>query len=65
MNLSNDSYQIIKAQEGEQCAVLGFSEKISEWLRRFAETGHIHQDDLDEYYEKTDIDYLPPMSSFH
>ncbi len=58
VNLSNDSYQIIKAHEGEQSEARGFSEKISEWLRRFAETGHIYQDDLDEYYEKTDIEYL-------
>lgn len=58
VNLTSDSFYIIKTDEGEQIVSRGFSEKISEWLRGFAETGHVHKDDMKEYLEKTTLEYL-------
>ncbi len=58
INLTDDSYSIINMDTNEKTAEKGFSDKISEWLKGFAETGHVHEDDMEEYVKKTDINYL-------
>jgi len=42
----------------EQIAEKGFSDKISEWLIGFGKSGQVHPEDLPEYLEKTDIQYM-------
>ena len=37
---------------------MGFSHKISLWLRSFGESGNVHPEDLEHYYAMTDIEYL-------
>lgn len=49
----------------EQKPEKGFSDKISVWLKSFGETGQVHPDDLDEYYEKTNLSYLEEYFSSH
>lgn len=58
INLTTDSYTIVNMDEAERTHEKGFSEKISEWLINFGKSGQVHQDDLTDYLEKTDINYL-------
>ncbi len=58
INTSTDTYQIINMDVAEQVEEMGFSEKISQWLRAFGTSGQVHPDDLDEYLRMTDISYI-------
>ena len=58
INLTSDSYVIVNMDNNEKLSAMGFSEKISEWLRDFGKTGQVHPDDLDEYLRLTDISFL-------
>lgn len=58
INLTDDSYQIVNMDESERTKEKGFSDKISTWLKAFAEAGQVHKDDVEEYLRKTDTEYL-------
>lgn len=58
ISLDEDSYQIISMNESELSEDMGFSDKISEWLISFAKSGQVHPDDVSEYLQKTDINYI-------
>lgn len=58
INLTKDMFQILTMDNTEKNEEMGFSSKISEWLKGFAKTGQVHPDDLEEYLQKTDITYL-------
>lgn len=58
INISEDTYQIINMNVGEQTEEKGFSDKISEWLKIFGTTGHVHPDDLQEYLKNTNLQYM-------
>lgn len=58
INLTNDSYQILKMDNEEKDEKLGFSDYISKWLYNFAKAGLVYDDDVKGYLEKTDIEYL-------
>ena len=42
----------------EQTTEKGFTDTISGWLSGFGKSGQVHEDDLVEYLEKTDLKYL-------
>lgn len=58
INLTDDSYQIINLDAGEQIPEKGFADTISEWLTAFGKTGQVHPEDLEEYLKYTDLKYL-------
>lgn len=58
INLTDDSYQLIRVNEVEKNSAMGFSDKISVWMHDFATSGNVHAADMENYLEKTDIDYL-------
>lgn len=58
INLKEDSYQIIKTIESEKDESQGFSDKLSDWLTKFAKSGAVFEADLENYLEKTNIDYI-------
>lgn len=58
INLTKDMFQILTMDSMEKNERMGFSNKISEWLKGFAKTGQVHSDDLENYLQKTDINYL-------
>lgn len=58
INLSDDSYQIIKINDIEKQKEKGVAGQISEWIKRFGENGNVHPDDLDNYLRYTDREYL-------
>lgn len=58
VNITNDSYNIVNMANDEKSAEKGFSDRISEWLTDFGMTGQVHPDDLNDYLNKTNIDFL-------
>ena len=58
VNLDRDDYEIIKSNPNELSKEMGYSEKISEWLKLFAETGQVFPEDMRAYGAHTDLEYL-------
>lgn len=58
VNLTDDSFEIIRAEESELNADRGYSYTVSVWLKEFANTGNIHPEDRERYLKYTDIAYL-------
>lgn len=58
INITEDSYQIVNMDESEKSNEKGFSENISSWLSNFGNSGQVHPDDLKEYLEKTNLEYI-------
>lgn len=58
INLTEDTYQIVNMYEDEKDLNKGFSDKISTWLEEFGRSGQVHAEDLADYLEKTDINYM-------
>ncbi|MCR4745791.1 MAG: sensor domain-containing diguanylate cyclase [Lachnospiraceae bacterium] len=58
IDISNDTYQIIDMDSMEQTAEKGFSDKISSWLSEFGKLGQVYPDDLQEYLNRTDIQFM-------
>lgn len=58
VNLTEDSYTIVSMSLDEQVKEKGYSGNISIWLRDFGLTGQVHAEDLEEYFQKTNADYL-------
>lgn len=58
INVTDDSYQIINMDDNERTVENGFADTISSWFTSFADTGHIHPDDVEEFRFKTDLSYI-------
>lgn len=58
INLSDDSFNIIQMNLDEKNPQMGYSEKISSWLRDFGISGLVHPDDLERYLASTNFEFL-------
>ncbi len=58
INLTTDSFQIIKVSEYERTRFANRLSRITDWWREFAESGHVHEEDLEIYREFTDAGRL-------
>ncbi|MBB5218294.1 EAL domain-containing protein [Treponema rectale] len=58
INLTTDSYQIVKIYSAENSRQAGYSQKFSTWISGFADSGNIHADDLKTFRLMTDVNYL-------
>lgn len=58
VNLEQNSFKLIRMDEAEKSAAMGYSEKFSEWLKKFGNQGFVHADDLQEYLRLTDVEFL-------
>ncbi len=58
INVTSDTYQVVDLKQGEPVDNSIEKESISRWLLDFGKKGYIHEDDLQAYYEKTDILFL-------
>lgn len=58
INITDDSYQVINMDDTERTSEKGFSDKISSWLHEFGTSGQVHPEDLEEYLNKTSLDYM-------
>lgn len=58
LNLATDTHEEIKVYQSEMTEEYGLSEKVSEWFRRFAETGNVHEEDKKEYLAFTKLEHI-------
>lgn len=59
VNLSTDSFEVIKAVENELSKEFGYDEdKFSRWLQGFAFSGIIHPEDREKFVKRTGMVYL-------
>ncbi|MDO5154968.1 MAG: diguanylate cyclase [Eubacteriales bacterium] len=58
INITEDTYAIVKMDVSEQTSEKGFADTISGWLSGFGKSGQVHEDDLDVYLKKSDLEYL-------
>ena len=58
INLTEDSYSIVDVDISEQTEDKGLTDTISGWLTGFGKSGQVFEEDLDNYLEKTNIEYL-------
>lgn len=58
INITEDTYTIVNMDVSEQTIEKGFANTISAWLNGFGKSGQVHEEDLEGYLEKTDLDYL-------
>lgn len=66
VNLTHDTYKIIKTSELELSKDRGFHEEsISKWLYSFAINNQVHPDDKDLYLDKTSLPKLKEYFSTH
>lgn len=57
-NLTEDSYEIIKADPSEQLDFESHCSSLSEWCSKFLEAGRIYSRDEERFRQFTNIDYL-------
>lgn len=58
INLTEDSFQILRMDEAEQTKEKGYDDKISGWLYGFGVSGQVHPDDLQEYLALTKLENM-------
>ena len=58
INLTTDSFQVIKVSEYERTRFANRLSRITDWWREFGESGHVHEEDLEVYREFTDAERL-------
>lgn len=58
IDLTSDSFSIIRMNEDEKDAVKGYNEKLSLWLTDFGKSGFVHKNDIDFYISKINLDYM-------
>ena len=56
INLTEDTFEEIKVIEDEKSYSQGYSDKLSEWLRAFAEKVNVHGEDIEEYFNFCNIE---------
>ena len=57
-NLTDDSFEIIRAEESELSSEKGYASTFSGWLLEFARAEQVHPEDKENYIRHTSIDYL-------
>jgi len=58
INITDDTYSIVNMDISEQTVEKGFSDTISGWLSGFGKSGQVHEEDLEGYLQKTNLEYL-------
>lgn len=58
INLTQDTYEIIKIYEAEKTEAEGMSLKISKWLQEYGLMGNVHKQDLEGYLKFCDLENL-------
>ena len=58
-NLTEDTFTVIQMEDREKNSAMGYSEtSLSKWLKSFAESGLVAENDRDKYLANTDISYV-------
>ncbi len=58
INLTTDTYTVVKTDEQERERFVNRLNKISDWWREFEQSGNVFRDDVSQYREFTDLDRL-------
>lgn len=58
INLATDIYTVMVMDESERVKSKAFGNTVSAWFKEFADSGMVHEDDREEFLEKTDINYM-------
>ncbi|MCQ2611502.1 MAG: GGDEF domain-containing protein [Treponema sp.] len=58
VNLTDNTFEILKAEDGSTSVEKGFSDNFGEWTAHFAQSGQIHSNDKDKYLYYIQPDYL-------
>lgn len=58
IDLKEDSFEIVTANEEELTEEMGYSSTLSSWLKNFAKCGQVHPEDVDVFLRKTDLEYI-------
>lgn len=58
INVTDDSFVVIKGYESEMNRQQGFDNKISAWMQQFALSGNVHEEDRSAYLRFTDINMI-------
>lgn len=58
VNLTTDRFSIIQMDAGEKEKEKGFKDNISSWLREFALSGLVHEEDRQNYLDHTGQEFL-------
>lgn len=58
VNLTTGTHQDIKMYASENVEEFGYSEDIGKWLHDFAKAGMVHPEDMEQYLNYTDMEFL-------
>lgn len=58
VNLTEDSFSVIRMEDSENTTEKGYDERISKWLYNFAVSGQVYAEDAEEYKRRTSLEYL-------
>lgn len=58
VNLTKDTYQIVNMDAAEQTEAKGFAPTISGWLEGFARSGYVHEEDVANFLELTNLEHM-------
>lgn len=58
VNLTDDMQQNVMVKVEEMETAKGYTEKLSEWIKNFAEAGYVYKEDLQKYRSFCNLDYL-------
>lgn len=65
INITDDSFRIIRMDMAEQTADKGYADTISAWLHDFGVSGQVHPDDLSVYLAQTDRESMLQFFDSH
>lgn len=58
VNLTNDTHQNVMVRFDEMETAMGYMEKLSEWIVKFAEAGYVYKEDMQRYMSFFNLDHL-------
>lgn len=58
VNLTDDTFAVLQIDVEELDESRGYREKFTDWMKEFAKSGQVREQDVDIFLKKTDIDYM-------
>ncbi len=58
VDLTEDTYSIIQMDEAEKTSANGFCDSFYKWIHDFATTGHVHEENMEQYLEYVAPDFI-------
>ena len=58
VNLTDDTFAVLQIDVEELDESRGYREKFTDWMKEFAKSGQVREQDVDIFLKKTDIEYM-------